>query len=160
MTPQQIALVRETFRLVEPIQEVAAVLFYRRLFSLDPRVAGLFEATDMSRQRRTLMQTLAVVVRGLDHLDRVVPGIQALGRRHVDYGARPEDYPTVGAALLWTLEQGLGKAFTAEAREAWAAAFGLLASTMLAAASEAQAPGVGHTRATELEPAVAGKAAA
>jgi hemoglobin-like flavoprotein len=134
MTPHQIAIVRDSFRLVEPIQEQAAVLFYRRLFELDPAIAGLFAATDMDRQRKVLMQTLAVVVRGLDRLDRIGPGVEALGRRHAGYGVRAEDYSTVGAALLWTLGAGLGEAFTAETREAWEAAFGLLATTMIGAA--------------------------
>ncbi|HEX3265257.1 MAG TPA: globin family protein [Candidatus Limnocylindrales bacterium] len=136
MTPDEIVLVKNSFRLVEPIQEQAAVLFYRRLFELDPRVARLFGATDMDRQRKALMQTLAVVVRGLDHLDEVVPGVRALGRRHTAYGATPGDYPTVGAALLWTLEQGLGRAFTPAVRDAWTAAFALLSSTMIEAANE------------------------
>ena len=136
MTPDEIVLVKNSFRLVEPIQEQAAVLFYRRLFELDPRVARLFGATDMDRQRKALMQTLAVVVRGLDHLDEVVPGVRALGRRHTGYGATPGDYPTVGAALLWTLEQGLGRAFTPAVRDAWTAAFALLSSTMIEAANE------------------------
>ena len=135
MTPEQVTLVRDSFRLVEPIQEQAALLFYRRLFSLDPHVATLFAATDMDRQRKILMQTLAVVVHGLDRLDQVGPAIQALGRRHAGYGVRPEDYPTVGAALLWTLEQGLGASFTEEVRDAWTAAFGLLAGTMIDAAA-------------------------
>jgi nitric oxide dioxygenase len=132
MTPDQITLVRDSFRLIEPIQEQAAVLFYRRLFELDPHIAGLFATTDMERQRRVLMQTLAVVVKGLDRLDQV-------GRRHVSYGVRVEDYATVGAALLWTLEQGLATAFTSPVREAWTAAFALLAGTMIDAAG-AMAP--------------------
>lgn len=139
MTPDQITLVRDSFRLIEPIQEQAAVLFYRRLFELDPHIAGLFATTDMERQRRVLMQTLAVVVKGLDRLDQVGPAVQALGRRHVSYGVRVEDYATVGAALLWTLEQGLATAFTSPVREAWTAAFALLAGTMIDAAG-AMAP--------------------
>jgi hemoglobin-like flavoprotein len=134
MTPDQIQLVRTSFASVEPIQEQAAVLFYRRLFDLDPRIAGLFAGTDMDRQRKILMQTLAVVVRGLDRLDQIGPAVVALGERHVDYGVRPEDYATVGAALIWTLEQGLGGAFTPQVSEAWQAAFGLLAGTMIGAA--------------------------
>jgi hemoglobin-like flavoprotein len=144
MTPEQITLVRESFKLVETIQEQAALLFYRRLFSLDPHVATLFAATDMDKQRKVLMQTLAVVVHGLDRLEQVGPAIQSLGRRHVAYGVRPEDYQTVGAALLWTLEQGLGASFSVAARDAWAAAFGLLAETMIDAAAEGE-----PTRGTE-----------
>jgi hemoglobin-like flavoprotein len=139
MTPEQIALVRSSFALVDPIQEQAAVLFYRRLFWLDPRIAGLFAGTDMDRQRKVLMQTLKVVVAGLDRLDQIGPAVAVLGERHAGYGVRAEDYDTVGAALLWTLERGLGTAFTAEVGDAWAAAFGLLAGTMIGAAERASA---------------------
>jgi nitric oxide dioxygenase len=133
MTPRQIELVRSSFAAVEPIADIAATIFYRRLFDLDPSVRALFSATDMAGQRRNLMQTLAVVVRGLDHLDAIVPAVEALGRRHATYGVRPFDFETVGAALLETLEEGLGAAFTAETRDAWATAYGILAGVMMAA---------------------------
>ena len=129
MTPRQIELVRSTFALVEPIADTAATIFYRRLFDLDPALRALFPA-DLTAQRRVLMQTFAVVVRGLDRLEGIVPAVEALGRRHVGYGVRPDDFETVGAALHETLEEGLGDAFTAETREAWVAAYGLLASVM------------------------------
>jgi len=139
MTPRQIELVRSSFAAVEPIADVAATIFYRRLFDLDPSVRSLFAATDMPAQRRNLMQTLTVVVRALDRLDTVVPAVEALGRRHDRYGVRPEDFETVGAALLDTLEEGLGDAFTDETRDAWAAAYGILASVMIGAAASSAA---------------------
>lgn len=137
MTPRQIELVRSSFAAVEPIADVAATIFYRRLFDLDPAVRLLFAATDMAGQRRNLMQTLTVVVRGLDRLDALVPAVEALGRRHAGYGVKAEDFETVGAALLDTLEEGLGDAFTAETRDAWAAAYGILASVMIGAGEAA-----------------------
>jgi len=137
MTPRQIELVRSSFANVEPIADVAATIFYRRLFDLDPSVRALFTATDMAAQRRNLMQTLTVVVRGLDRLDALVPAVEALGRRHGRYGVKPEDFETVGAALLDTLGEGLGDAFTLETRDAWAAAYGILASVMIGAAEPA-----------------------
>ena len=90
----------------------------------------------MAAQKKNLMQTLTVVVKGIDRLDDLVPAVQALGRRHAGYGVRPEHYDLVGAALLWTLGQGLGAAFTDDVREAWAQAYGTLAAVMIAAAEE------------------------
>jgi hemoglobin-like flavoprotein len=138
MTPTQIQLIRTSWASVEPIADQAAILFYDRLFALDPRLERLFASTDMAKQRKVLMQTLTVVVKSLAKLDQLVPAIQALGRRHVGYGVEPEHYATVGAALIWTLEQGLGDAFTPETREAWTTAYGTLASVMIAATEEAQ----------------------
>jgi nitric oxide dioxygenase len=136
MTPRQIQLVRETFAIVEPIADTAATIFYRRLFDLDPDLRALFP-TDLTNQRRNRMQTLSVVVRNLDRLEGILPAVEALGRRHAGYRVRPDDFETVGAALLDTLEEGLGDAFTVEARGAWAAAYGLLASVMIGAGQAA-----------------------
>jgi hemoglobin-like flavoprotein len=135
MTPTEVGLIRESWAAVEPIADTAASLFYGRLFELDPAIERLFRRTDMAAQRKVLMQTLTVVVKGLDKLDQIVPAVQALGRRHAGYGVREEHYATVGAALLWTLEQGLGEAFTPPVRDAWATAYGTLASVMIDAAT-------------------------
>jgi hemoglobin-like flavoprotein len=134
MTPTEVGLIRESWTAVEPIADTAASLFYGRLFELDPAIERLFRRTDMAAQRKVLMQTLTVVVKSLDKLDQIVPAVQALGRRHAGYGVREEHYATVGAALLWTLEQGLGEAFTPPVRDAWTTAYGTLASVMIDAA--------------------------
>ena len=138
MTPNQVQLMRSSWAAVEPIADEAATMFYGRLFEIDPPIAALFAHTDMERQRKLLMQTIAVVVKNADRLDQVIPAVQALGRRHAGYGVEDHDYATVGAALLWTFEQGLGDAFTPETREAWATAYGTLASVMIEASREAE----------------------
>jgi hemoglobin-like flavoprotein len=129
MNPKQIALVQRSWDDVLPIAETAAQMFYERLFDLDPSLRPLFQS-DMTRQRHKLVDMLSVVVSGLTRLEQLLPTLRALGRRHAGYGVRNEHYATVGMALLWTLEQGLGDSFTAEVREAWIAAYGLLATTM------------------------------
>jgi len=139
VTPTQIDLIRASWSQVEPIADTAARLFYARLFELDPRTKVLFRRTDMDAQRTNLMQTLTVVVKSLDRLDAIVPAVEALGRRHAGYGVRAQDYDTVGAALLWTLGQGLGEAFDDPTRDAWASAYGVLASVMIEAAAAAAA---------------------
>ena len=130
MTPTDIGLIRSSWAAVEPIADTAASLFYARLFELDPAIERLFRRTDMAAQRKILMQTLTVVVKSLDKLDQIVPAVQALGRRHAGYGVRESHYATVGEALLWTLQKGLGQAFTPEIRGAWARMYNILATTM------------------------------
>jgi hemoglobin-like flavoprotein len=141
MTPDQVQLVQQSFAKVAPISETAAVLFYDRLFEVAPKVRSMFP-TDMTEQRRKLMATLAVVVNGLGNLESVLPAASALAKRHVSYGAKAEHYPVVGAALLWTLEKGLGDGWTPEIAEAWTAAYGTLSGFMI---SEAY----GHPQAAE-----------
>lgn len=138
LTPSQKMLVQNSFTAIAPIADDAAALFYRRLFELDPSLRALFRG-DLADQRRKLMQMLTAAVKGLDHLDRLVPVVEELGRRHAAYGVADAHYDIVGAALLWTLEKGLGTAFTPDVREAWAAVYGLLAGTMKQAASDALA---------------------
>lgn len=135
MSPQQVVLVQESFKKVMPISEVAAQLFYGRLFEVAPEVKPLFKQADMAEQGRKLMQTLAFVTASLTQLETLLPVVQALGKRHVKYGVQDEHYALVGAALLWTLEQGLGDAFTPEVKEAWGVAYTLLAGVMKEAAA-------------------------
>jgi hemoglobin-like flavoprotein len=135
MTPAQIDEVKRSFSLVAPIADRAGMLFYTRLFEIDPSLRPLFKA-DIEAQSKKLMQMIAVAVNGLGRIETIVPAVHALGARHAGYGVTDEHYDTVATALLWTLEQGLGTAFTPAAREAWTAAYLLLAGTMKAAARE------------------------
>src|ERR1700694_2061607 len=130
MNPTQIKLVQDSFAKVAPISEQAAGLFYDRLFEVAPSVRAMFP-DDMTEQRKKLRPTLAVVVGGLPNLEAILPAANALARRHVNYGAKPEHYPVVGGALLWTLEKGLGDAWTPELAEAWTAAYGTLSGYMI-----------------------------
>ena len=133
MNPTQIKLVQESFAKVAPISEQAAVIFYDRLFEVAPTVRAMFP-NDMTEQRKKLMATLAVVVNGLSNLEAILPAASALAKRHVSYGAKPEHYPVVGGALLWTLEKGLGAAWTPELAAAWTAAYSTLSGYMISEA--------------------------
>ncbi len=133
MNPTQIKLVQDSFSKVVPIADQAAVMFYDRLFEIAPAVKVMFPA-DLSEQRKKLMATLAVVVNGLSDLESILPAASALAKRHVAYGAKPEHYPVVGSALLWTLEKGLGAAWTPDVAAAWTAAYGTLSDFMIAEA--------------------------
>jgi nitric oxide dioxygenase len=133
MTPEQIKLVQESFSKVAPISEQAAVIFYDRLFEIAPAVRAMFP-DEMTEQRKKLMAVLATVVNGLGNLQSVLPAASALAKRHVSYGTKPEHYPVVGEALLWTLEKGLGEGWTSEVAEAWLAAYGTLSGYMISEA--------------------------
>ena len=131
-TTKQVKLVQESFAKVTPIAETAAALFYQRLFELDPSLQLLFHG-DMKEQGKKLIAMIAAAVRGLDSLSLLVTAVENLGRRHANYGVSIKDYDTVGDALLWTLRQGLGAAFTPMVAEAWSVVYGVLANTMIAA---------------------------
>lgn len=137
MTPDKIALVKANFAEVAEISETAASLFYQRLFETAPSVRSLFKG-DMVMQGRKLMASLGMVADGLEHLDQLLPKVQHLARRHVAYGAEEAHYAVVGETLLWTLEQGLGEAFTPAARAAWTEAYTLLADAMIAVHREVE----------------------
>jgi len=139
MTKEGNDIVRDSWARVMPIADTAASLFYDRLFEIDPTTRPLFKSEDLSEQRRKLMQTLDLLVNGLDRLDDLVPAIEALGRRHLRYGVQDAHYGSVGEALLWTLEQGLGEHWTPEARAAWTELYGLAAGVMQKAAKDAEA---------------------
>lgn len=132
MTNDQIKLVQDSFRQVAPIAETAAQLFYARLFELDPDLELLFKG-NLSEQGRKLMQMLGLAVNSLDRMEQLLPAVRSLGTRHVVYGVRDKDYDTVGQALLWTLQKGLGEAFTPEVEAAWVNVYTTLASEMQSA---------------------------
>ena len=138
MTPEQHALVRESWRRFEPRLRDSGLRFYEQLFALDPTVAHLFERTDLVHQERKLMVMLAEIVRVLDRPAELVPEVAGLGHRHVGYGVRNDDYASVGAALVWLLDQVLGEEFTPELREAWSEAYLLVSSIMRRAAARDQ----------------------
>lgn len=133
MTPQQIALIKTSWQKVMPISDTAAELFYGKLFAMDPAVKPLFKG-DMKEQGRKLMNMITTAVMALDRIEKIVPAVQDLGRRHAKYGVKDAHYDTVADALLWTLGQGLGDAFTDEVKQAWVAVYTLLATTMKDAA--------------------------
>lgn len=137
LTVRQKTLVQTSFASIAGIAEDAAVLFYQRLFELDPSLRRLFRG-DMTEQRKKLMQMLTAAVKGLDRLEQLVPVVEDLGRRHGGYGVEERHYETVGEALLWTLSMGLGRDFTPEVEAAWTAVYTLLSTTMKTAARQVQ----------------------
>jgi len=139
MLATQKKLIQGTWAQVVPIADQAAAIFYQRLFEIDPRTCALFNTTDMAQQQKKLIQILSVAVSSLDNLGALGKTVEDLGRRHAGYGVKDAHYDSVGVALLWTLEQGLGAAWTPEAAAAWKEVYGLLSSIMRNAQQEASA---------------------
>ena len=133
MTENQVSLVQGTFAKVAPISETAAEIFYGKLFEIDPSLKPLF-TSDIKEQGKKLMSMIGAAVGGLNNIEALVPVVQDLGKRHVSYGVTPEHYETVASALLYTLEKGLGEAWTPEVKDAWVEVYTVLATTMKDAA--------------------------
>ncbi len=136
MTSQQVHLIRVTFRTLTPLTDQVAALFYARLFELDPSLRGLFHG-GLKQQGRKLMDMLSFAVNQLDQPAHLEVTLRELGIRHAGYGAKDTHYHTVGEALLWTLQQVLGGAFTPDVRTAWADLYRFLSEAM-------RAHGTGH----------------
>jgi hemoglobin-like flavoprotein len=135
MTPNQVALVQDSFKKVAPIAATAADLFYDRLFAIAPQFRPLFPL-DLREQKTKLIAMLATVVANLHQLEKMMAQVEQLGRRHVTYGVTADHYAPVGEALLWTLEQGLGAEFTPSVKAAWTEAYLALSGVMKRAAAE------------------------
>jgi len=133
MTPDQIAMVQHSFSKVTPIADVAAGLFYGKLFEIAPDTRAMFKG-DMAEQRRKLLAALALVVRSLHAPEKIIEPVKNLAVKHVGYGVEPVHYTYVGNALLRTLKKGLGEKFTPELRDAWVEAYATLAEIMKEAA--------------------------
>lgn len=133
LSPEQKLLVQQSFATIAVNAPQVASTFYSRLFQLEPSARELFKH-DLNSQGMKLMQMIGTAVGSLDNLDALTPAIQDLGRRHVGYGVKQEQYAIVGSALLWTLEQTLGEQFTPEVLDAWSAVYQFLAQTAIEAA--------------------------
>jgi hemoglobin-like flavoprotein len=136
MTEDQKKLIRSSFAQIAPNAQAVAAQFYERLFILDPTLKPLFKG-DMADQGRKLMAMIGVAVAHLDRLDEIVPAVQQLGARHAGYGVPNESYDTVGAALVWTLAQGLGEDFTGEMAAAWSDCYAIISAVMQQGAAQA-----------------------
>lgn len=136
ITLQQKELVKKTWVMVVPIADTAAELFYGRLFELEPAYKPMFK-NDMTEQGKKLMKTINIAVEALDDLEPLIPTLKQMGADHAGFGVKDGDYNVVGASLLWTLEKGLGDAFTDEVKNAWGAVYEVLASVMKQGAAEA-----------------------
>ncbi len=130
MTPRQIEIVKLSFAKIMPFKDQAAELFYCRLFELDPSLRLMFRS-DLTEQKQKLMVAIALVVTNLEKMDTLLPSVRELGRRHKGYGVRNKHYDVVGAALLWTLEIGMGSSWTKELAEAWQEAYARVAQAMI-----------------------------
>jgi hemoglobin-like flavoprotein/uncharacterized protein YjiS (DUF1127 family) len=146
LTPEQKRLVKKTWAMVAPIADAATEMFYNRLFEIDPNTRRLFHSTSVAEQRRKLAHAIALAVNGLDDLNALIPTLEDLGRCHARYGVTDAHYESVGAALLWALQQGTGHAWTPAAAAAWAAVYGLLSGTMRRAAQKAAQQGTTTAR--------------
>ena len=135
MEQKTIQLVQDSFQKVIPIADQAMVIFYDKLFEINPEAKALFpgDPEKMGEQRNKLRDMLVVAVNGLSNLEKLVPALENLGKRHIGYGVEDKHYDDVGAALIGTLEAGLGEAFTPEVKQAWVDVYGVMAKTMIGA---------------------------
>ena len=139
MNAEQIKLVQDSFEQVKPIADKAAEIFYTRLFQVAPHTRHMFKG-DMRKQGAMLMSTLGLAVGSLNDLDKIIPAVRALGKRHAGYNVRFEHFAIVGDAFLWTLDQAFGPAFTPELKSAWTEAYLTLADVMQEAMREVAIP--------------------
>lgn len=137
MTQDEIQSIRKSFRLLDGKTELVAMLFYKRLFQIDPSLRKLFRG-DITEQGKKLMSAMGVLNASLGRFPTLRPTLRHMGKRNVDYGVRPQHYHTVATALLQTLEEFAGPHFGQELRQAWTKLLDLVAGEMLQGATEAE----------------------
>jgi hemoglobin-like flavoprotein len=138
MTPRQIDIVKTSWQLAAANADTVGPLFYETLFEIAPEVKPMFNRTTVPEQSKKLLSMLSYVVGKLDSLEDILDEVGKLAQRHVKYGVQDRHYSYVGAALLMTLEKGLGNAWNDEVKDAWTTCFGILSSAMMNAAGGAE----------------------
>jgi hemoglobin-like flavoprotein len=136
ITKAQIELVKETWKKIIPISDIAAKNFYVRLFDQYPEIKPMFDGADLLEQCKKLIKAINMVAVSLERIETLIPMIRELGQRHVSYGVEDQHYGQVGETLLWTLEAGLKEAWSKEVEAAWTNAYTLLAGVMIEGANE------------------------
>ena len=132
MTSHQLFLVKYTWKLLREVDSyVLGSVFYGRLFMTYPNLRSLFK-NSLESQHKKFVEMLSIIVARLDRPDVLSDEMRQLAQRHLEYGVKPEHYQPVGEALLWTLEQGLGKDWNTEVKEAWSTCYTIITQAMLA----------------------------
>ena len=139
MTPEQVHLIRKSFAELSRHEHIAALVFYRRLFEIDPDLKRLFKG-DIEEQSKKLLEMLGVLIAMLERPLGLELELKAMGLRHAGYGVKDEHYAMVGRALLDMLAETLDRGFTPEVREAWTALYGAVETVMKLGAAEADVP--------------------
>lgn len=138
MTPRQIELVENSWDFILMNTNEAGIIFYNRLFEIDPSLKSLFKE-DIKSQSQKLVSLITFAVHKLSNFSEIISDVRALGMRHRTYKVKPEYYQTVGKALLSTLEKGLGDQWNRETKEAWATLYDTLSQIMIEASREEKA---------------------
>jgi hemoglobin-like flavoprotein len=133
VTPGEIELIQRSFERVAGTKIETGQLFYDRLFFIAPELRPMF-STDIRVQSSKLMDTLAYAIGQLPDGPNLAATLQKLGRRHLDYGVKPEHYDKVGEALIWTMEKLLADDWTPELQASWASLYANAAKIMKEAA--------------------------
>jgi nitric oxide dioxygenase len=139
LTAEQRRRVRDSFRLLREYAAPLSLLFYGKLFELDPGARKLFH-NDLALQGKKLMDMLSSVVESLDNFEKIRATVTELGRKHAEIGVRTDQYEVVTTALLWAIAQALGADFDPETREAWRLSIKFLTAAMQAGAQAGSVP--------------------
>jgi hemoglobin-like flavoprotein len=138
MTPDDVRMVQDSWRKMEPVKEIAAALFYTRLFELDPPLRHVC-GEDLKESYQRFIQVISATVGGLARVEILLPAVREFGMRHPLPGETEQHHANVASALLWTLEKALRRDFTPEVKSAWIKAYGVLSQTVREVARAPQA---------------------
>lgn len=133
MTPEQIDLIRKSFDALWPVRRRVGELFYSKFFELAPDARALFPQ-DIARQQLKLMDMIAAIVGALDQREIFQSIISYSGRQHAQFGVQRTHFVAFGKALIWSLEQQFGTAFTPELKQAWTMLYNAVQNEMTRAA--------------------------
>lgn len=141
LTDEYKAAAAESWALVETLDpEVVGVMLFKNIFEIAPEAVQMFsfkdepnmyESKSLKAHGARVVRTVGTAVAGLKDIEKLVPVLVGLGRKHVQYGVLPDHYGVVGMALMATLKAGLGDAFTPEVQAGWKAVYGTVAAVMI-----------------------------
>ena len=134
MTPDAIARVQASHRSLRDSGAFLPALFYDRFFARVPKARGHFP-DDLTALKGHFDSALAMIVKNLGEHRAIGPAIRDLGADHVKWGAQPHYYAAAREALVESLREISGPAWSLQLERDWRAAIGLIIALMLQGAA-------------------------
>lgn len=126
-------VLRETLETTLARDDTFPARFYERLFADHPSVRALFRRNSPGAQRKMFAQKLVAIVDHIEDPAWIEREVGALADVHRSYGVTDEMYPWVGEALVSTLREACGDAWSDAAESSWRAAYAALQDAILGA---------------------------
>lgn len=129
LSKDDIKIIQDSYKKLSDKHQETGDYLYNHLFKSSPDVSNIFKG-DMKEQSMTLMKMIKTVVEGLNNVQIIMPAIQQMGNRHIDYGVSSDHFKHFKSSLLYAIEKVLGPDFNSNVKNSWSKLYDVLEEIM------------------------------